>query len=100
MKDIELELNDYVSDQSLGDDLDDLLSKRAIIKVWNDPGAYRYDEMKYPYGLWIEYGPRGEGTMMFEVDIDELEMFATALLKSIELFRLNNSDVIRERLIK
>jgi hypothetical protein len=45
--------------------------------------------------LWINCGKDMEGAIMFDVEIDELEEFANALLNKIQIVRNNYSEQIK-----
>jgi hypothetical protein len=47
------------------------------------------------FGLWINCGKNLERTIMFDVEIDELELFANSILKQIQIVRNNYSEQIK-----
>lgn len=49
------------------------------------------------FGLWIQFGKNKERTIMFDVEIDELEMFACSLQKHIEIIRGGLAEQIKKQ---
>jgi hypothetical protein len=47
------------------------------------------------FSMWINCGKDKEKAIMFDVEIDELEEFASAILKQIEIVRKNYSEQIK-----
>ena len=47
------------------------------------------------FGLWVAFGKDKEKTIMCDVEINELELFANSILKQIEIMRNNYSEQIK-----
>ena len=47
------------------------------------------------FSMWINCGKDKQKAIMFDVEIDELEEFANAILKQIEIVRKNYSEQIK-----
>ena len=47
------------------------------------------------FSMWINCGKDKQKAIMFDVEIDELEEFANAVLKQIEIVRKNYSEQIK-----
>lgn len=56
------------------------------------------DEGEFAFGVWIEYAKNNEKTLMFDVRLDDVEMFANSLLKSVKMFRRDYKDVISAKI--
>ena len=69
------------------------------IYIYNDVKNWLYDDDARIFSLWIEYGKEKNRAIMFDVDLDDLEIFAASLLKSIEMVRRDYSDVIKQKKI-
>ena len=57
-----------------------------------------FDDETHAFALWVEYGKDNENSLMFDADLDDLEMFANSLLKSIEMLRRDYSDVLKKKI--
>ena len=44
------------------------------------------------FGFWVEFG---EKTLMMNVSVDELELFASSVLKQIEIIRKSYGEQIK-----
>jgi hypothetical protein len=49
------------------------------------------------FSLWINCGKEKERTLMFDIDIDELEEFSSSALKQIEIIRRSYGDPIQRQ---
>lgn len=67
------------------------------VEVWRDTD-FGSEEDDYAYGFWIEYGEENNSTLLFKVELDQLEMFAHAVLKDIEMLRRDYAEIINERI--
>lgn len=47
------------------------------------------------YSLWFQFGQYKEQAFMWDVRMDDLELFAHSILKSIEIIRRNYADEIK-----
>lgn len=68
------------------------------IYIYKDEWELNEDDSQHTFSVWIEYGCDKDKTIMLETKLDDLEMFANALTKSIEMFRRDYADVIKERI--
>jgi len=68
------------------------------IYIYKDENSWEQDEGTHAFGLFFEYGIHKKNTFMFDVDLNELEMFANSLMKSIEMLRRDYSDVIKKKI--
>jgi len=68
------------------------------IYIYKDENSWEEDERTHAFSLWVEYGKDNENTLMFDADLNDLEMFANALSKSIEMLRRDYSDVLKEKI--
>jgi hypothetical protein len=68
------------------------------IYIYKDEQRWKDDEESHAFSLWIEYGKDKENSLMFDADLNDLEMFANSLLKSIEMLRRDYSDVLKEKI--
>jgi len=60
--------------------------------------SWEHDDETHAFSLYIEYGSDKKYYLIFDVDLDDLEMFANSLLKSIEMLRRDYSEVIKEKI--
>jgi hypothetical protein len=72
--------------------------KGCQIFIWKEEKDWLVDEEQNVYQIWIEYSEKKERTLMFTSDLDDLEMFANSLTKSIEMFRRDYAHSIKERI--
>ena len=98
---ITLPLKNVISDDiRITDNVLSDLKKECQIFIFKDENNCRNDEQEYIYSIWIEYSENNERGLMFNSNLDDLEMFANSLTKSIEMFRRDYSDLIKERIEK
>jgi len=75
--------------------------KGIRIKVYSDTHdllAYNHnnEEMEGTiFGLWIECGKEKEKTIMLDLPINDLELFANSVLKNIEIIRKSYGEQIK-----
>lgn len=86
-------------DNRLPDEIKEDIFGGCRIYIFNDIEEYDLND-EFAYSLFIEYGENSEHTLMFHVKLSDLEMFAHSLLKSIEIFRRDYLDEIKERIKK
>lgn len=73
----------------------------AQVSIWDAPEDIDMDDSDDAiYGLWIEYGKGGKKTLGFRLSIDELEMFANSIQKSVEMIRRDYNEMIKARLLQ
>ena len=59
---------------------------------------YENDKTDRASDIILSYGTADmNNNIRFSMNLDDLEIFATALLKKIEIFRRNNEETIKER---
>ena len=68
------------------------------IYIYKDEDNWKDDEKDNAFALWVEYGKDNKETLMFDVDLNDLEMFANSLMKSIEILRRDYSEVIKHKI--
>ena len=68
------------------------------IYIYKDEDNWKDDEKYNAFSLWVEYGKDNKETLMFDVDLNDLEMFANSLMKSIEMLRRDYSEVIKHKI--
>jgi len=94
---IKLPLKDVNIDATIKD-----LEKESELYIFDDP----HDLLLYKrtsesmgdetiFHVFINCGENKEKAIMFNAEIDQLELFATAILKKIELIRMNYSEQIK-----
>lgn len=72
--------------------------RKCEIYVYKSEEDWEDNEVDTVFGLWIEYGKDKENTLMFSLDLRELEMFAHSLTKSIEILRRDYEDVLKKKI--
>jgi len=68
------------------------------IYIYKDEVNWEDDETDNAFSLWVEYGQSNKKALMFDVDLNDLEMFANSLMKSIEMLRRDYSEVIKHKI--
>jgi hypothetical protein len=91
-------VNPVFADNRLSDEVKKDFDKRCQIYIYKDENSWEQDEEAHAFALWVEYGKNQENTLMFDADLNDLEMFANSLLKSIEMLRRDYSDVLKEKI--
>ena len=92
-------INPVFDDSRITDELEKAFHKECQVYIWKDEKDWILEEDQRLYGLWIEYGENKNNTMMFDIDLDDLEMFANSLLKSIEMLRRDYAEVLKDKII-
>jgi hypothetical protein len=72
--------------------------EKSNIYIFKDLESLEEDDTR-AFSLWLNYGENGE-SLMFDVDLNDLEMFANSILKSIEMLRRDYPDVIKNKIKK
>jgi hypothetical protein len=85
-------------DNRLSEKVKEDFDKGCQIYIYKDEKSWEGDEESHAFALWIEYGKDNENSLMFDADLNDLEMFANSLLKSIEMLRRDYSDVLKEKI--
>ena len=85
-------------DNTLSDEVKKDFDKGCQIYIYKDENSWEQDEGTHVFALWVEYGKDKEKALMFDADLNDLEMFANSLLKSIEMLRRDYSDVLKEKI--
>jgi hypothetical protein len=91
-------INPAFDDNKLSEEFKHEFDKSCQIYVYKDENSWEQDEETHAFALWLEYGKDKEKSLMFDVDLNDLEMFANSLLKSIEMFRRDYSDVLKDKI--
>lgn len=91
-------VNPVSDDDRISDEVEKDFDHGCQIYVYKEEIEWKQNHETHAYGLWVEYGPGMQKTLMFEVDLDDLEMFAHSLLNSIEMLRRDYSDVIKSKI--
>jgi len=68
--------------------------------VFKDEASWEDDDQTRAFAFFLKYGKNKEKALMFDVGLDDLEMFANSLLKSIEMFRRDYADTLKEKIKK
>jgi hypothetical protein len=90
-------LNAAFDDPRLSEEIKSEIKKEAEIYIFKDESSWQYETDTHVYSLWLDYGKDMNNGFMFEVRLDDLEMFANSLLKSIDMLRRDYKDVIKEK---
>ena len=85
-------------DNRLSEEVQKDFNKGCQIYIYKDEQNWEADEESHAFSLWIEYGKDKENSLMFNADLNDLEMFAYSLLKSIEMLRRDYSDVLKDKI--
>ena len=73
----------------------------AVYSDTHDLLHYKYNKEpidKPIFGIWVEIGHDQYKSIMTDVPMDDLELFANSILKSIEIIRNNYSEQIKTQL--
>lgn len=91
-----LKLDSFVCEKdSLPDEVVKAFEKSAQIYIYRIE-ITEVDEDPL-YGIWLEYGEGNNRSLMFHAHLDELELFAYTLLKSIKMTRRDFKEIIKIR---
>ena len=85
-------------DNRISDEVKKDFDNRCQIYIYKDEQNWEADEESHAFSLWVEYGKDNENSLMFDADLNDLEMFANSLLKSIEMLRRDYSEVLKEKI--
>jgi hypothetical protein len=80
------------------DELQKQIDKGCQLYVYKDESSWKEDDEYHVFSVWMEYGKDKENALMFDVDLNDLEVFATIILKSVEMLRRDYSDIIKEKI--
>ncbi len=100
MQSIEIKLpltNPQSSDSRLSKEVLPEFKKGCEIIIWDNAIDWQTDEEAHIFQLWIEYA-QGNDHIMFETDLDDLEMFANSLIKRIEMIRRDYRKTIQQKI--
>jgi hypothetical protein len=86
-------------DSNLTDEIRKDFMKSCEIYIFKDETEWLDELGIYPFSLWIEYGEENQKSIMCDIRLHDLELFAHTLLKSIEMFRRDYSDEIKKSMI-
>lgn len=84
-------------DNRMSGELEQDFKNFCEIRIFKDEKSWKEDEDTHVYSLWIEYA-KSKKFLMFEADLNDLEMFAHSLTKSIEMLRRDYSDVLKNKI--
>lgn len=68
----------------------------AKINIFTDKDYFEVEDSCRAFSLWLEYQD-GNRLLGYEVNLDDLELFAATLSKMIYMFRRDMADVIKEK---
>lgn len=85
-------------DNRLSDEVKKDFNNGCQIYIFKDENSWEQDEETHAFAVWVEYGKDKENSLMFDADLNDLEMFANSLLKSIEMLRRDYSDVLKVKI--
>ena len=91
-------INPVFDDSRLTEEVRKDFDKGCQVYIYKEEQNWISDEEQHVYSLWIEYGKDKDKTLMFDIDLDDLEMFANSLLKSVEMLRRDYSDVLKDKI--
>ena len=91
-------VNPAFDDERLSEKVKKDFDKGCQIYIYKDEISWEQDDATHAFALWVEYGKDNENSLMFDADLDDLEMFANSLLKSIEMLRRDYSDVLKKKI--
>ncbi|HMT02710.1 MAG TPA: hypothetical protein PKD00_05280 [Burkholderiales bacterium] len=86
-------------DKRLSDEVKKDFDNGCQIILYKEEEDWESDENSHAFSLRLEYGIGNEKSFIwFEVDLNDLEMFANSLMKSIEMLRRDYSEVIKHKI--
>ena len=88
----------FVDDKRLSEEVKKDFDNRCQIYLYKEEEDWESDEKSHAFELRFEYGIGKENFIWFEVDLNDLEMFANSLMKSIEMLRRDYSEVIKHKI--
>lgn len=91
-------LNPAFPDSRLSDELKKDLVHNCRINIQPLEEGWVLDEDQHAFGVWIEYGEDNEYALLYEADLNDLEMFAYSIIKRIEMLRRDYSDAIKDKI--
>lgn len=91
-------INSNFDDDRLSDEIKKDFDNGCQIYIYKDENSWKQDEETHVFSLWVEYGKDKEKSLMFDTDLNDLEMFANSLLKSIEMLRRDYSDILKDKI--
>jgi hypothetical protein len=78
--------------------LDDMNQKFRIEILDFTENYLRDSEMNEVLGVWLKYGvDESYNQLMFKANLDEMELFASTILKKIEMIRRDYSQELKNR---
>lgn len=86
------------SDDRMIEEIKKDFKESCQIYIYKDEDNWKDDEKYNAFSLLVEYGKDNKETLMFDVDLNDLEMFANSLMKSIEMLRRDYSEVIKHKI--
>lgn len=73
--------------------------KDCQIYIYKSEQDWINDPSQSLFSVCVEYGENIDKSLMFDANLDDLEEFAAALTKSIEMIRRDYGDVIKQKII-
>jgi hypothetical protein len=88
-------INSRFVDDSITKETDLKFGMGSDLLIYSEPQDWLMDDYWYPFHLRIEYGEDKKNCLIYDVELEELEMFANSLSKCIEMFRRDYKDEIK-----
>ena len=86
-------------DKRLPDEVQKEFDNGCKICLYKEEEDWESEEDIHVFSLRLEYGKNNKKYFIwFEVDLNDLEMFANSLMKSIEMLRRDYSEVIKHKI--
>ena len=93
-------INPAFDDVRLSDEVKKDFDNHCNIYIYKDEASFVDDE-QHAYSIWVQYGIENkEKQLMFDVNLDDLELFAHTLTKSIKMFRRDYKTEISDKIAK
>jgi hypothetical protein len=87
-------------DDRITEDMKHDLECNCELYVFKDEEAWKDGITHHAFNIFIDYGLKPRNSLMFETGLDDLEMFAHSILKSVEMLRRDYADVLKEKIKK
>lgn len=91
-------INPSFDDDRLNSTIRKDIDKGCELFIYKDEQNWKDEEDANVFSLWVKYGYEHENALMFDINLDDLEMFANSILKSIEMFRRDYADDIKRKI--
>lgn len=90
--------NPCVDDNNISEKTKKDLQNSTQVNIYRDCKECRIDDEALPYSCWLEYGEENQKSFIFDVRLEELELFAHTLLSDIKIFKKLHKDLIKKRI--